>query len=112
MPDLNSIPNLTGAPGPEALQRLAEAMQASRTPEGAATGDGVSFSQMVGDLLTHVDQVQKQADVSIQKLAEGDSVSLQDVVLRMEEADLTFRLMKEIRDKLISAYKEVMSMQG
>jgi len=34
------------------------------------------------------------------------------VVLKLEEADLTFRLMKEVRDKLIAAYKEVMAMNG
>lgn len=112
MPDLTGIPNLTSAAGADSARFLQEAMRASRPAEGGASADGVPFSDMLGGLLNHVDQAQKQADESIQRLAAGDSVSLQDVVMRLEEADLTFRLMKEIRDKLISAYKEVMSMQG
>jgi len=112
MADLNAIQNLTGPLGLDSSRLLQEAMQKAR-PEGTdAAGAEVSFSEMLGDLLNNVDQAQKQADVSIQRLAEGDSVSMQDVVLRMEEAELTFRLMNQIRDKLISAYKEVMSMQG
>jgi flagellar hook-basal body complex protein FliE len=112
MPDLNAISSLTSAAGADSARLLQEAMQANRPAEGGAPADGVPFTDLLGGLLNHVDQAQKQADESIQRLAAGDSVSLQDVVLRLEEADLTFRLMKEIRDKLISAYKEVMSMQG
>jgi flagellar hook-basal body complex protein FliE len=112
MPDISGISNLTNALGTDATRFLQEAMQANRAADGTAPAEGVAFSDMLDNLLSHVDQAQKQADESIQRLAAGDSVSLQDVVLRLEEADLTFRLMKEIRDKLISAYKEVMSMQG
>ena len=32
--------------------------------------------------------------------------------MKLEEADMTFHLMKEIRDKLVAAYKEVMSMSS
>jgi flagellar hook-basal body complex protein FliE len=112
MPDLNAIQNLSGALGPDSARLIQEALQGIGAKEGGKPVDGASFSDMLGDLLNKVDSAQKQADESIRKLAEGDSVSIQDVVLRMEEAELTFRLMKEIRDKLISAYKEVMSMQG
>ena len=112
MPDLNAIQNLSGSLGPESARLIQEALQGiGSAKEGAKAGEA-SFTDMLGNLLGKVDEAQKQADESIRKLAEGDSVSIQDVVLRMEEAELTFRLMKEIRDKLISAYKEVMSMQG
>lgn len=111
MTDLNSIQNLAGSPGLDSARLLQEALR-NAGPEGAGKAGEVSFSEMLGDLLENVDQAQQEADLSIRRLAEGDSVSMQDVVLRMEEAELTFRLMNEIRDKLISAYKEVMSMQG
>lgn len=78
-------------------------------PEGSGEDD---FKNVLGKLIDDVDQAQKAADVSLQKLATGESTSIQDVVLKMEEADVSFRLMKEIRDKLMSAYKEVMSMSS
>lgn len=112
MPDIDGVPDPTSALGTDSARLLQEAMRSAGAAEGGTPAEGVPFSEMLGDLLNNVDQAQKQADESIQRLAAGDSVSLQDVVLRLEEADLTFRLMKEIRDKLISAYKEVMSMQG
>jgi len=75
--------------------------------------DKSSFSNMLTDMLSDVNQAQKVADQSIEQLISGDqSTSLQDVVMKMEEADLTFSLMKEIRDKLINAYKETISMQA
>ena len=97
-------------------ESLSHVNPAGLPPKAGATdaireGD-TSFHDLLSELLTEVNQAQKDADVSIRQLATGDSgTTIQDVVLRLEEADLTFRLMKEIRDKLVSAYKEVMSIQ-
>ena len=71
------------------------------------------FEDMLMKLIEDVDAKQKVADDSIKALATGsEDVSIQEVVMKMEEADMTFRLMKEIRDKLVEAYKEIMSMQS
>jgi len=69
-----------------------------------------SFQDALVNLITEVDQAQKAADVSLKTLAAGDSTSIQDVVMKLEQADLSFLLMKQVRDKLLQAYKEVMSM--
>lgn len=76
-----------------------------------SNSDAPDFENMLADLIKQVDSAQHAADDSIERLATGDSADIQDVVLKLEEADLTFRLMKEIRDKLVQAYKEVVSMQ-
>ncbi len=79
----------------------------------AETAETPSFQDMLKTLLTEVDQAQRAADTSIHQLVKGDeAASIQDVVVRLEEADLAFRLMKEVRDKLVQAYKEVVSSQG
>ena len=79
-----------------------------RTDEGSTP----SFQDLFSRLINDVDQAQKDADVSIQHLASGEpDASIQDVVLKLEEADITFRLMKEIRDKLLTAYQELVNMQ-
>lgn len=93
----------------EQLKAAQEAgVAADRTEQG---GEG-SFQDMLTKLISEVDEAQKEADVSLKNLATGKSDSVQDVVMKMEEADLSFRLMKQIRDKLIDAYKEVMTMQS
>ncbi len=80
--------------------------------ESAANREGGEFGGMLTKLIEDVDTAQKEADMSIQQLASGDSNSLQDVVMKMEQAEVSFQLMKEIRNKLLEAYKEVMSMQS
>ena len=73
---------------------------------------GSEFQDILGGLISDVDQAQKEADLSLKSLAKGENTSIQDVVMKMEEADLSFKLMKEVRNKLLDAYKEIMSMQA
>jgi flagellar hook-basal body complex protein FliE len=82
--------------------------QGINTTEEAPGG----FKEMLGKLVNEVDQAQKSAEVSLEKLATGETNSIQEVVIKMEEADISFQLMKEIRNKLLSAFKEVMSMSA
>jgi flagellar hook-basal body complex protein FliE len=99
------------APTPLGNAATQETTKAGANAVARGTPAAPSFQDMLTDLLQDVDRAQKQADNSIEKLAAGKPVSVQDVVLRLEEADLAFRMMKEIRDKLVQAYKEVMSTQ-
>lgn len=80
------------------------------SPETGKT-DG-NFKEVLGNLIKDVDESQKEADVSLKKLATGETTSIQEVVLKMEQADISFKLMKEIRDKLFQAYKEIISGQS
>ena len=73
---------------------------------------GGGFNEALGKLISDVDNSQKDADLSMQKLAAGENVSVQDVVMKLEEADVSFRIMKEIRDKLMQAYKDIISIQA
>ena len=92
------------------LRRMTDAMSADSLQ--ARKVDAPKFEEMLTKLIEDVDNKQKQADVSIKQLASGEETSIQDVVMKLEEADMTFHLMKEIRDKLVAAYKEVMSMSS
>lgn len=69
-----------------------------------------SFEEILEKLIKDVDVAQKEADMSIKNLVSNEPTSIHDMVLKMEEADLTFKLMKEVRDKLVSAYKETITM--
>jgi len=82
---------------------------AQSTPAPQAGGE---FKEILGNLISDVDQAQKSADLSLESLAKGENTSIQDVVMKMEEADLSFKLMKEVRNKLLDAYKEIMQMQA
>ncbi len=74
--------------------------------------DAPSFNDVLGSLVKGVDNKQSVAEVSIRDLATGKTNNIQDVVLKLEEADVAFSLMREIRNKLLDGYKEIISMQS
>jgi flagellar hook-basal body complex protein FliE len=75
----------------------------------AAKGGGESFETFVKEALNKVNTVQNEAEKAIQDLSNGGDVS--SAVIAMEKADLSFQVMVEVRNKLISAYEEVMRLQ-
>lgn len=79
-------------------------------PGPAESGDG-TFGKLVTQHLQQINQTQVDADSAIQQLVTGEADDIQDVVLSMAKADLTFRLVLEIRNRLIESYQEIMRMQ-
>jgi len=79
--------------------------------DARATGGDLPFADLVKGLVQQTDQQQKMAQNSVQQLITGETDSVHDVVLTTSRADLAFRLMMEIRNRLIASYQEVMRMQ-
>jgi flagellar hook-basal body complex protein FliE len=75
----------------------------------ASKEGGASFETFVKETLAKVNTVQNEAEKAIQELSIGGDVS--SAVIAMEKADLSFQVMIEVRNKLISAYEEVMRLQ-
>jgi flagellar hook-basal body complex protein FliE len=69
------------------------------------------FSQLASRLIQDVNGEQQAADKAIQAFATGETNNVHDVVLSMAKADLEFRFLLEIRNRLIDAYQELMRMQ-
>ncbi|HGE70313.1 TPA: flagellar hook-basal body complex protein FliE [Candidatus Poribacteria bacterium] len=69
------------------------------------------FSKVLIESIEKVNELQKQADKAIDELAIGDSKDIVQTMIKMEKADISFRLMMQIRNKILQAYEEVMRMQ-
>lgn len=69
------------------------------------------FADLVKGLLQDTNNQQAQVEESVTQLVTGETDSLHDVVLTASQADLAFRLVMEVRDRLISSYQEIMRMQ-
>lgn len=84
-----------------------------KAPAGLEGGtDGAkSFGEFLADSLGKVNDLQKEANVSMEKLASGESQNLHETLLAVEKADIAFRTMNQVRTKVLDAYKEVMKMQ-
>jgi flagellar hook-basal body complex protein FliE len=77
---------------------------------GKAAGGG-SFGQLVEKAVTETERLQDTADGMVKSLAKGEITDVHEVMLAMSRADLSFRMMLEVRNKLLDAYQEVMRMQ-
>lgn len=69
------------------------------------------FEALLKKELAAVDQAQKQANQKVLDLATGKNPDLAEVSLSLTQADLSFRLLLQVRNKLLEAYQEVMRMQ-
>jgi len=90
----------------------APAITAPTTPAGAPRPAGAGgFGEHLHDALRQVDSLQHQADQAINRLATGERQSLHDTMIALEQADTSFKLMMQIRNKIVEAYHEVLRMQ-
>ena len=80
-------------------------------PKPGAPAEGPGFKQMLEGYMDQVNQLQQEAGKTVVDLATGKMDNLHQVVAALSEADLSFRLMMQVRNKLVEAYKEIMRMQ-
>jgi flagellar hook-basal body complex protein FliE len=70
-----------------------------------------NFSEVLQESLQTVSSTQKTAEVMSLNYASGDeSISLADTMVAMQKASLSFEAVVQVRNKVLSAYQEVMSM--
>ena len=73
--------------------------------------DAQSFSKVLNNLVKEVDSLHKTAAQATDKMMTGELEDVHQVVIAMEEAETSFKLLMEIRNKMVDAYREVMKMQ-
>ena len=76
-----------------------------------ATGSGPAFASVFADAVNKVDLFQQNAQQSIDRFLSGEGDDLHKVALASQQADLSFQLFMQVRNKVISAYQEIMKMQ-
>ncbi|MEA5114725.1 MAG: flagellar hook-basal body complex protein FliE [Geobacteraceae bacterium] len=69
------------------------------------------FTQLLGDMVNKVNDLQNQADTAVQKLATGESKGLHEVMISMEKSSISFQFLTQVRNKALDAYHEIMRMQ-
>jgi flagellar hook-basal body complex protein FliE len=75
---------------------------------GAKNGS-TSFDDVLQDAVGKISQVQQHADAAVKELASGGDIT--QALISMEKADMSFQLMIEVRNRLLSAYEEISRMQ-
>lgn len=72
----------------------------------------VDFAAALKASLDQVNDAQKGADALAKRFVSGDdSVSLSDVMINSQKASIAFQATVQVRNKLVSAYHDIMNMQ-
>lgn len=70
-----------------------------------------SFKDAMRKAVSEVDNLQHEADKSVTAVQSGQSGSLHEAIIALEKANISFRTMLQVRNKVIEAYQEIMRMQ-
>ena len=82
-------------------------------PGGSVTPEAspVEFKNMLKDSIDSVNEAQQTSASMKAGFEQGDpNANLTEVMLQVQKADLSFRAMTEVRNKLVNAYQEIMNM--
>jgi flagellar hook-basal body complex protein FliE len=78
---------------------------------GAASPGGGGFADVLSHAIQTVGGLDRQASESVQRFLSGDGEDLHTAVLATTRAELAFDMLLQTRNKVVSAYQEIMRMQ-
>jgi flagellar hook-basal body complex protein FliE len=96
IPAISSIAPIAGAPAAGAI---------------STAGSSPSFSSFLEGAIQSVEQPGAEADQAVQSFLSGENEDIHTVALATQRASLAFDLGMQMRNKIVSAYQEVMKMQ-
>lgn len=77
----------------------------------ANEGDTRSFGQVLMGKISEVNNLQIEANKAVENLITGRSQNLHETMLAVEQAEIAFRTLNQVRQKVLDAYQEIMRMQ-
>ena len=82
---------------------------AASHPAGGARSSG--FTDSLQQAISKANDIQLGADQATEALMTGQTQNIHQTMVALQEADVSFQLMMQIRNKLVSAYEEIQRMQ-
>ena len=70
-----------------------------------------SFKDFLLESIREVNLMQQEADQAVEKLVTGGEVNPAEVLTAVQKADIAFRLMIQVRNKMVEAYEEIKSIR-
>jgi flagellar hook-basal body complex protein FliE len=86
----------------------AEADTSSLQP---APSSGSGFRDVLHSAIDDMQQLERQAETKVAGVIEGNGADVHSAMIAVEKADLSFQLMMQVRNKIVSAYEEISRMQ-
>ncbi|MCC6916487.1 flagellar hook-basal body complex protein FliE [Nitrosomonas sp.] len=94
------------------LRAAAEVAGGDRSAANAAEVSQTDFGQLLKSAVDQVNSVQQTASQLSQEFVRGNQdVELHDVMISLQKANVSFQSMIQVRNRLVTAYQEIMNMQ-
>ncbi len=104
---MNSLAGISGGSLRMPLtERLLQPTQTTAVGAGNVSQPG-SFSQLLSGGVMNVNSMQQDATSQINELLTGGDVNQAEVYTAVQKADMAFRMLVQVRNKLMSAYEEL-----
>ncbi len=97
--------NSLHAPQPVEMPEFQPAGQAS---EAGATSQ---FMGSLKDAINSINEAQLGASNAVEQLVTGQTQNIHQAMVALQQADVSFQLMMQVRNKLVAAYEEIQRMQ-
>ncbi len=78
-------------------------------PAGQASGG--AFQDVFTAAIQNVESSSREANASVQRFLSGEGEELHTTILATQRAELSFEMFLQVRNKVVSAYQEIMRMQ-
>src|SRR5882724_2566760 len=73
----------------------------------AAPADGPNFKQMLQGQIDKVNQLQNDANTAMEELVTGKRNDVESVITATQKADMAFKMLLQVHNKVMDAYEEV-----
>ncbi len=72
---------------------------------------GSDFSKMIQSSINQTVEAEAQSEKAIEGLQSGEAKNIHEVMISVEKADISLKMLVQFRNKALQAYEEVMRMQ-
>ena len=72
---------------------------------------GSGFRDVLHSAIDDIHSLETQAESKVAGVVEGNGTDVHSAMIAVEKADLSFQLMMQVRNKIVSAYQEISRMQ-
>lgn len=91
------------------MRLMTLAAQGKQAPMSIGQEKG-DFATILKNSITKVNEEQKTAHGLAQSFEAGENTNIEEVMISLQKASLSFQEMVQVRNKLVAAYNEIMSM--
>jgi len=88
------------------LNKISSLINSTSTKTNTAKSNG-DFSKILENTLSEVNKLQDNSDKAMSAMATGEVKDLHQAAIAIDKAELSMKMMLEVRNKALNAYKQI-----